>query len=435
MAQKKKVLVVSSFGRGQWLSSEIAGFEDVEVTLVDASETLGRWTPEDWEGPFGFFQPESITQTQLGRLNSEDYHDAHPQGFSVWMQDGPIDFKGPLTQFWLDQDGPMTNLKDYFDHAWDSQKSKKALQLFVQKMEFDKSWLIHLSHQMASTEYVPNALSAYSGEPVPLFSSWSTRRVSRKGYQRLGEWCESKGVKYIPKSLIKDVDVQQNRIVSLEIEAPSFRGVVGADYVVWCLTQGEVRRMGAELYPKVFAGPIVEPEWSWVRYRMQLDLDKYENTVPGHFLLIEDKNLPWTHENMLIAQKVVTGTGFDVWLRIPHHQRFQRKSLEEYADRIEKIFESRIPGSSPGVLEMPQEFHYEFEELGSALFPVYEPASRKGIKKHPFKNVVYSSPETWERLDWTGRFQFENSIIREVADWKQAQDRKEKKVDSEVHAP
>ena len=171
MADKKKVLVVSSFGRGQWLSSEIAGFDDVEVTLVDASETLGRWTPEDWEGPFGFFQSEGITQTQLGRLSSEDYHDAHPQGFSIWMQDGPIDFKGPLTQFWLDQDGPLTFLKDYFDQSFDSVKSKKALQAYVQRLKFDKSWLIHLSHQLASTEYVTNAHAAFSGEALPLFST------------------------------------------------------------------------------------------------------------------------------------------------------------------------------------------------------------------------------------------------------------------------
>jgi len=435
VAEAKRVLVVSSFGRGQWLASEIAGLEGVDVTLVDASETLGRWTPEDWEGPFGFFQPEGITQTQNGRLSSEDYHDPNPQGFSVWLEDGPLDFKGPLTQFWLDQEGPLTHLKDYVDKVWDKQKPKKSVQAYVQGLSFEKSWLIHLAHQLASPEFSENALSAYLGDPLPLFSTWSTRRVSRKGYQRLGEWCESKGVRYAPKATIKDVDVQKNKMVSVEVDSPSYRGVFSADYVVWCLTQGEVRRMGASLYPKVYAGPVIEPQWSWVRYRMQLDLDLYETTFPGHFLMIEDKNVPWTHENLLVAQKVVTGTGFDVWMRIPHHQRFQRRSLEEYADRIERIFENRIPGSSPGVLEMPQEFHYEFEELGSSLFPVYEKGLRKTIKRLAFRNVVYSSPETWGRLDWTGRFHYENSIIREIADWKQAQDRKERRVDSEVHAP
>jgi hypothetical protein len=248
-------------------------------------------------------------------------------------------------------------------------------------------------------------------------------------------WCEDRGVKVYPKAVIEDVSTLSSSLASIELSGENFRGVIEADQVVWCLSQGELRQLDAKLYSKIYSGPIIEPEWCWMRYRLQLDLEDYDSAIPNHFLVVEDIGLPWTHENLLIAQKVVTGIGFDVWLRIPYHQRFQRQVLETYADKIETAFRRRIPDCNPQTLEMPQEFHYDFEDLGPALFPVYGDGELKKIQAKRFSNVRFASPEAWQLLDWTGRFDVEAKIFAELKKWKQALERKERGNDSEIHAP
>ncbi|NQZ01239.1 MAG: hypothetical protein HRT45_11290 [Bdellovibrionales bacterium] len=431
---EQTITVVSAFGRGHWLATELMSMSGVKVNLVDLSANLGRWSAEDWEGPFGFFQPESITQSQVGRLSAEDYHDVNPQGFTIWLKDGPFDLKGQLTSHWLTQNPALARLKDFLSDANDM--SDRALYSEVSREPFADTWLVHLCHQLSSTGYAANAKSAKAGAGyLPMFSTWSTRRVSRKGYQRLLSWCEDRGVRVIPKAKIEDVMATGSSLASIEVSSESFRGVLEADKVVWCLSQGELRQLDAKLYEKIYQGPIIEPEWCWMRYRIQLDLEDYENAIPGHFLIIEDIGLPWTHENLMIAQKVVTGIGFDVWLRVPYHQRFQRQVLETYADKVETCFRQRIPDCNPQTLEMPQEFHYDFEDLGPALFPVYGDGDKKKIQAKRFTNVHYASPEAWQLLDWTGRFQCEANIFSEIKKWKTTLERKERGNDSEVHAP
>lgn len=431
---RRKIAIVTAFGRGHWLASELSSLEGAEVKLVDLSESLGRWSAEDWEGPFGFFQPESVTQSQIGRLSAEDYHDAHPQGFSVWLKEGPFDLKSQLTSYWLSRNPALARLKEFLSDM--AEGSARNLYAELKQEPFSETWLIHLCHQLASTEFRANAESASYGAPyLPLFASWSTRRVSRKGYQRLLEWCEGRGVRVFPKTRIEDLMVTGSELRSIEINGETFRGVLEADKVVWCLSQGELSQLEAKLYPRIFSGPVLEPEWSWMRYRIQLDLEDYESALPGHFLMIEDIGLPWTHENFLIAQKVVTGTGFDVWLRTPYHQRFQRKVIEEFADKIEKCFRRRIPECDPQILEMPQEFHYDFEDLGPALFPVYGHKDRQRVATKRLSNVYFASPEFWNLLDWTGRFQVESEIFNKLKSWNETLQRKEQANDSEIHAP
>ena len=83
MNNKYDVTIVSAFGRGHWLAAELAD-NHFSVLLLDISESLGRWAPEDWEGPFGLLQNKSLTSSQNERLVEEDYHDNIPEGVVLW---------------------------------------------------------------------------------------------------------------------------------------------------------------------------------------------------------------------------------------------------------------------------------------------------------------------------------------------------------------
>ncbi len=435
MSTQKDLIIVSAFGRGQWLASELSRQYNINVSLVDVSDQLGRWSAEDWEGPFGLLQTEELTQTQLGRLSHEDYSDRNSRGLTLWLKSGPVDFMGPITQVWLDTDGPMQFLKDYLV-AWEIHRGKNTLKNLTRQVvqePFNKSWMVHLAHQLASTSFSDNAHAVLSGSPLPMFSSLYTRRSTRKGYSKSLEWCASKGVDVLSRARVLDLELESSYLRSLEVQADERSGALRGDQWVWMLSSLEthfiMRDKVQNLFPK---GPL-EPQWTWLRYRFNIDLSAYEGAVPGHFIMIKDNHLPWTHDNLLVAVSVVTGGAFDIWSRFPYHQRFQRSSLNQYATEIEEILKDRFPNFPVSLASQPQEYEYEYDQLGPSVHPVYDRLSLGNLQKKKFHNVLYGGPETWDRLDWTGRFQHDVSQIIKVMNYYNALKKKEKVSDSEIH--
>jgi hypothetical protein len=437
MNEKRDVIVVSAFGRGLWLASELARSHQVSVSLVDVSEQMGRWSAEDWEGPFGLLQSEALTQTQAGRLSHEDYSDRNNQGVTVWLKNGPMDFMGPITQTWLEADGPMARLKTHLSN-WEQQKAPSARRVLARKWmdePFEKTWMIHLAHQMASTVYKTNAHAVLQGSPLPLFAPWYTRRATRKGLSKALEWCASTGVQVFNKAKIRDLEFESRQFRSLELQSQEFSGALSGSQLIWMLTSLETHFIQPTRSHVFFPKGPLEPQWAWVRYRLEVNLDTYEATIPGHFIVIKDNRLPWTHDNLLIAMKVVTGGALDVWTRIPYHQRFQRSSLEPFASEIVTVFQGRLPDMSMKITAMPQEHEYAYDQLGPSLFPVYAEEGIKKLHQKFYSNVTYSGPEVWERMDWTGRFQHDEAVLKRIVDYNQVLKKKEKKRDPEIHSP
>lgn len=435
MSPAKDVVIVSVFGRGQWLASELSRQHNLNVTLVDVSEQLGRWSAEDWEGPFGLLQTEELTQTQLGRLSHEDYSDRNSQGLTLWLKNGPVDFMGPITQVWLDSDGPMHFLKDYLV-AWDIHRGKnttKNLARQIVQKPFKQSWMVHLAHQLAATSFSDNAHAVLSGSPLPMFSPLYTRRSTRKGYSKSLEWAASKGVEVLSRAKLLDLEMDSRYLRSIEVQAEERSGAIRSDQWIWMLSSMEthfvMRDKGQNFFPK---GPL-EPQWAWLRYRFNIDLSTYEGAVPGHFVMIKDNNLPWTHDNLLVAVSVVTGGAFDIWSRFPYHQRFQRSSLDQYATELESVLKDRFPDFPVSLAGRPQEYEYEYDQLGPSVFPVYDRQSLQRLQKKKYQNVQYGGPEAWDRLDWTGRFQHDVNQIPQVVAQYNALKKKEKDSDSEIH--
>ncbi|KHD88889.1 MAG: hypothetical protein OM95_07175 [Bdellovibrio sp. ArHS] len=406
------VILVSAFGRGHWLAAALAK-EGIKTTLVDVSTKLGVWPSEDVEGPFGFFRTERISESQMERLYSDDHFAEVPNGFTIWLKDGPFECKGPLTKFKIEKSSLSPHIKDFLL----SSKNSKALYKNLEAFNFDQSWLLHLSHQWAGTTYMPNAQGATRGENLPLFSSFLVRQATRNGLEKSLEWLSAKGVEVIRPQQIVDVSFGGGKsITGFEISGEK-QGIFRLEQVVWLLTSEETYFLNERLGKYFFPEGSLEPEWCWVRYRVALQPCFERDHLPSHTLVMNDLQSPWTHENMLILQRTTLADQFDVWMRIPTVQRFNKEYLTVRSDRMRDLLLARMSLSDPQILNFPQEYYYTYAQLGASRFPVFgdKQSSRRG--KVLYSNLHLSSPEEWPHYSWGTYFDRDEMILNRLTQW------------------
>ena len=413
MSLKFDVALISVFGRSHWLASELAE-KGLKVALVDVSSHMGRWTPEDWEGPFGLFHADVFSASQKERLSEDDYHESIDEGFVLWLKSGPIDLKGPLASFWMEKynlKGPLLTYLSAYDNL--STAEKKDLQQGLAKWPYQQKWFALLAHQLARHVYIPNEEALSYGRPLSLFSPYSVRRVSRRGLEKSLSWCEQKGVKVYQNVQVVDMQKENKSCAAIEIQS-SHSEILNSHHFIWSLSSEETYRFPNKFSETFFPSGPTESQWCWMRFRIKLKDTSATNILPLKFMMIKDLHLPWTHENMCLVQKTVQEHTFDVWLRIPTQHRFQKAYLENVKDEIIGFMADRIPDSDPTLIDMPQDYHYEYSELGAPRFPVYDPVALKKLSKAPFENVYYDGPEYWKNLDWAGQFEYQSSLFEKI---------------------
>ena len=421
--KKRDILILSAFGRGHWLASVLSQSLKLKVTLVDVSKHLGHWGPEDWEGPFGLFRTSQLKNTQLERLDEEDYSESVDQGFTVWLKKGPIELKSSLTSYLLENWNVSQNTQKYlksYEHLSFEQKRDSSSHLL--KMGFKRIWLAHFAHHVASTSYSSNTMGLEFGDPLPLFSPYYVRRVSRRGYEKSLKWCESMGVEVFRSARLKDIQGSRQKCESIEIEDGRSRLLISKKFI-WMLSSEETSFLNPSFAQFFYLRNAIRPTWAWVRFRIRLSQKRrFFEALPLKFIVIEELNLPWTHSNLGFVEKTVREQDFDVWLRIPCEQRFQKAYLENVAHSFLEILKKRLIGSGIEILNMPQDHLYDYSQLGPPRHPVYEVSDLKRLRRYlsrrwKTKNVDFDGPEYWSRLDWTGRFYYQNSLFEKMKKW------------------
>jgi hypothetical protein len=427
MEAKSDVVVVSAFGQGHWLAAEVSAM-GLKTTMIEASASMGRWTPEDAEGPFGLFHADYLPQSFLTRLHEEDYLDNVEEGFVVWLKEGPVDVLGPNASHFIQRYG-LEEIQEYIlrYESMDSKEREKAKNHFLVS-PFKKSWWAHLAHQLGSPVYQNNWKACRNGDPLSLFSNHSVRRVSRRGFEKSLDWVKSKGVRILQEADLQDMFVESKVVKGLEVKS-AWSGVVTADQFIWCFSSAETARFPERFSQEFFYGKQIDPSWSWMRFRVQLKETELNRNLPKKFLIIEDVSLPWTHANLLWVQSTVTETDFDVWLKLPYSLRFQRSYIETKGEEVLQILRSKIPQSEPKILNYPQEYLYNEQILGVSRYPIYDEEALSFLKRKKWQNLYYDGPELWSSLDWCGRYKYQKQILEKINHWKKEREEKRRKLE------
>lgn len=408
------VILISAFGRGHWLAAALAQ-EGIKTTLVDVSSQLGVWPAEDVEGPFGFFRNEKISESQLERLYSDSSFEEVQNGFTLWLENGPLECKGPITKYKIDKISLLPHIKDFL---WSGLSDKTGRMLYknLQSIDFEKSWLLHFAHQWAGTTYKPSVLGATVGQGIPLFSSFLVRQTTRNGLEKSLEWLASKGVNVI-KPQIVDVSFKGRKTISGFEFSGAKQGLFGLEQLVWMLTSEESYFLNERLGKYFFPEGALEPEWCWVRYRVSIQQCFERDHLPIHTVLMDDLYSPWTHENMMVIQRTSLADQFDVWMKIPTVQRFNKEYLTIRSEKMKSHLTMRMSLSNPQVLSFPQEYYYTYAQLGASRFPVFSEKLESRRGKVLYKNLYLDGPEEWPLYSWGSYFERHELILAKISSW------------------
>lgn len=421
------VLIVSAYGRGHWLAAELQG-ENIPVIVIDVSPKLGAWPAADLEGPFGYFQAENQTLegTKAERLQNGDAFREVERGFTLWLEDGPLELKSPLAEYRLKKLGQHVDVLPSLRSGTATSKNPLALRKWSSE-NFKKTWLLNLSHQLASTTYHPNSRAVLYGKALKIMDRFLVRRASEEGFAKSTEWLRNKKVEVLERIEILDLSFRTKKQISgVELQGER-SGVLQIQQLVWMLNSEESYFVYPKIAHHLFPEGELEPEWCWVRYQLRLKECQERELLPEHVVVNEQVTAPWTHQNLLILQRTAEKDLFDGWLRIPNVQRFNKEYLRIRGENILEILGSRMPMALPDIAQFPQEYYHTHAQIGPSRFPVYASGFDRRRTKSAFSNLLLDGSEVWRNFSWDEMFENQGSIRNSIVKWwKLLQQRKEK---------
>lgn len=422
------LIIFSIRGRGHGLAADLKR-RGLNVGLVDLTSMMGVWPAEDQEGPFGFFKTDRFSGNFLERMQEDDHHQPVKNGFTFWLKDGPLEMRGPVTSYRLKQlnlnDNEMNilGLEEITNHEIDLSQGLK------------NKWPVVFSHVFTKT-FDLKAMEAQEAEShIPLLADFYIRRATRQGLERSLQWLTSLGVTVTTKTQALDLAQSSKHLEGFEFQG-EWAGFQKSDFFVWCLSSEETHFLSAVLHKKIFGQTQpLEALWSWIRFRGKLRVTPQVEQWPDHFVLIEDLESPWTHENLIVVQRTGVADQFDFWIRIPNLQRFNKEYLNERWAHISAQLQNRLPEILPQIASYPQEYYYTYQELGPSPFSVFEKSQWQKFRHlKTADNLWFYSPQRWESFDWNHLFNQQTHLAELLwNNWKQEQIRKEKRRDREVH--
>lgn len=418
------VILVSAFRNSYWLASELRR-QKLNVLVIDLSSKLGVWPAEDVEGPFGLFKTESLKGSLLEGLWAEDAFHEVENGFTLWLDSGPLEFKGPLTRYQIAMSGLDPKLFETLGRQTGIQVQKNFR---PDTLNFATHWLIPFSCQLASTTFSSARKSIGLPKALPLAASFHVRWANRNANEKAAEWLKSRGIAFSDKTDIIDLSFEGRRqITGIELKG-EISGLVRTKALVWGLTSEESyfynSVLGQEVYP---LGPL-ESEWSWIRYRVKIKPNSQTRLWPLHFCSFQDKDSPWTHENMILWQKTSLDEFMEAWVRIPTVQRFNKNYLTLIGDRILKNINDRVAGLEAEIQNHPQEATYTYHQLGPSRFPVYrENTLGRRMKSSGVKNLFNQSHERLALYSHEDRQELAEDNLKQILHWLVELESKKKK--------
>ncbi len=409
------VVIVSAYGRGNWLASELAS-RGWKVTLADVTESLGEREPEDAEGPFGLLEASDLFPSQKTRLQDEGEMVNVNSGFAVWLKNGPIECRSELSAYQFDGHSIPKAVESYLRRPGLPDKEALRLRGSLAKLPFSESWFAHFVHQVPSTVYAENHLSLKATEAAfPVFSPFSIRQVTTASATRGLKACQASGVRIRHKARVADIRLSGRSVDVIEIEDDQ-AGVERARSFVWLLSSAETERSSTRVAKILFPHGALVPEWFWARYRIDFaeTASWPDDQLAAHVVLVEDPYLPWTHTNVIVLRKRAQKGSYDAWVRLPARVRTEASYLEQIGEVMERALSDRMPLFKPKTVGLPAEARVPLDKLGPTPTPVFSWQQIRRYRPRRLTNLFFGGPEYWPFLDWTGQYRTQNVIMTQL---------------------
>jgi len=416
-------IIVSVWGRGSWLARELKK-SGLDITLLDIPLPLSS---VEREGPFGIFLPNDLTDSQVDHLCTDNYYSID-QGFSIFSDQGPVEFQGPLVSFYKESRKDFSNGYFILSNHLDMGLLKKRNKNFNKKEGMS---LLKLSAKWSASykigddlivKYVKNNNIKNNFVPFfsPLFSDYILRESSNKYFDSLNmslkkeDNCKhsystsiasvnTKRIKLDRLSLEKQVGFKDqkegekvifpNKIIdSLELNKKTvsigYRGNKKKQYsfLVWSLSGPETKRYFPEWMPLLFP-KWQEPIKTWKRFSLSWDQEDFYKVVP-YILLVQ-----YRADDFFILKKNPTSSLMDLWVLCPYVDRFDRSKLLIIAKDIMAYMRILFPYFTLD-LKLPMEDNVH------DYFVVYE--NKKTMDKMLKKTsplLYHLNPEVMGKLD------------------------------------
>jgi len=403
-AQKQKIVILGGGLRGLYLASLLSQ----KSYPVQYLELAGYKYPSI--EPFGYFAEDLHDEFSVFLQNIADLSPC-PTGFTVWSEQGPVEMRGPLSNFSLDQRGISYTLSDALkkvDHF--SFQEKKEFVRAMQSLDMSQNWLTALSAHLANSIYDADRSINIHQQLLPLFNPYYLVRFSEN---KIKNYMDQQTFKTQRDIQIKDISLVGKTIDAIEISGMA-AGVLKGDYFVWLGSSEDTTSLNPTVAKRLFPRNAVSPAWSWTHFSVQLSQGPEVEALPQNFTLIQNLYLPWTHSHISLFQKGEAPGTYHVWFRIAHSRKFQRTYLEQTCQQIVDELQRRIPALEVKIEKMPPEFSRDRSELGMNPYSVYEQPALDKLKLSCFKNLIYACPEQQSGLDLLSMKRFEIDIYQKI---------------------
>lgn len=442
--QNFDVIIVSSFGRHNWLAKELA-LNEWRVGLMDCSKILGEWREDDLRNPFGLSLTADLKSEQSDYYQAQYRAQKVEKGVSILFARGPFEGSGPMQSFFRSKQNISRQLVQYLEPKTNAKKKN------LKSKNFDDNWLLNLSQQLSASVYSDNANAHFLDGTLPIFSELY-KDQSTTDFRRSAHF-----LKDLPSAANFDVShlisVEKASDDQFELVATALRtsaNDAGADVksmksashqvlrtrvLIWALSSAESEFLSPKARQFLFPKQILEASWSWQRFSMRGPSDLLE-LWPEQFYMIDHLRLPWTHDNLGLISKT-DAVHFDIWMRVPTIFRFNTKYNSELGGLFAKKLCDRFSSDDFEMVELPTDARLKKEQLGPPRWPVFSAEDVRSFKNLKKKYLIFDSVDQHRTHQAQTQLKIQDALFQELTqmrrDWLAVEAKsKQKSINKEI---
>lgn len=425
---KRKVALVSAFGRGHFLAQSLAE-KGLEVTIFDLSSQF-RIPKSEWAGPFPFLKSLAFDDRAEDWFTRCEGLEPQPQGLVVVTNRGPLELRNQIVERTLAQRGLDVRLQQPI--------------AFVPK-NFKSGWL---------SQVEVAGWSAIDHNPAELERKSQNRILDLfcKCYALSEDFFEPRkleGVEVVENIQIEDVVVGPNKRIEGLLIKKERSEMRPFDQVVWAMGSQQTNWICPVAAEKIFGSQERAPTYTWVSFEIEMQEDPSGSRHwPAHFVWIEDPAFPWSREHFVtvktIKKTIGKSTGMSdgklfskpdgnsssktaqdsdgkdckqIWFRWPSHLLYSSPQLTEMIHTICKNFQERFDVGPVQVTKFPLSITEASNVSGPALFQVYREGTLQKIIEKKGANLHFLNFEATASLALQDLLLLEMDLYRKISNW------------------